>query len=178
MGQELFNILYLIVYIVGALAAGVFVLVQIWINGRLMTLQSYVTVSMVPARHPDGSYWLYVKNVGKINLYLMKSEIGPNVVNLEKGRLISVGGDPFYMLPIPVAPNLLGQEMIVKLYLQDELRVKYLTAGGLVIDPQLQSGVPTPDAVPPMILVNQPPMIVPGSVRAWTYKTEKFEWNI
>lgn len=177
MKQELFNSWYLIVYVVGALAAGIFALVQIIINRRLMALQSYVTVSIVPITNPGPTYSLQIRNVGKVNLYLMKSEVGAHVQNFDRGRLLSIGGDPFFVIPAPLVN--LGQEMEIKLYLQDELGRKYLTTGGLAIDPHVQQGgVPARagDESTGVPMVSSAVVLSPA--RAWAYKTERFNWHL
>jgi hypothetical protein len=155
-------------------------------NKRMQELEDYVAVSIIPITNvPGNNYELQIMNMGKINAYLRKFEIGQISYEFPEGkeRLISVGGNPFYRIPISAQNLIIGQELDVKLYLIDEFGNKYLSLGGLMIDPQVKTipiqdqqnirqiqGIPT--------VISGVPVIIPGEARAWTYKTIKYDWKI
>lgn len=164
-----------------AIIAVYFVYIQTRINNRLKKIQDYVAVSIVP----DNSGAIKIMNVGKINLYLKKAEIGGEIQNYKRAILISVGISPFFIIPIKnIIPNI---EMPVKLYLFNEFGKKYLTEGEVAIDAipvntrqisingqqinqkeeQETSNQETPTQIPLKLIT-----------RAWTYKTKKYNWKI
>jgi hypothetical protein len=158
------------------------------INKRMQELEDYVAVSIIPITNvPGNNYELQIMNTGKINVYLRKFEKGKISVEFPEGkeRLISVGGNPFYRIPISVQDLVIGQELEVKLYLIDEFGNKYLSLGGFIIDPQVktvpvqiqdQQNIQHIQRIPTVI--SGVPVIIPGEARACTYKTIKYEWKI
>ena len=182
MNQELFNQAYLsnqhwvlAVQIIASVLTLLFVLWQIFINKRLKELQDYVAVSFVPAITPNGGQ-IQIFNAGKINLYLHKFEVGQISHTFSKSRLLAVGGSERNFYGVPVSLNPVNTEMEIRLYLTDESNKKYLATGGYILD---ALAVPQPVLAPPE--GGTPPVQIPAlqlNLRAWTYRTEKFEWNI
>lgn len=164
-----------------AILALYFVYVQTKINNRLKKIQDYVAVSIVP----DNSGAIKIMNVGKINLYLKKVEIGQEIQNYKKAILISVGISPFFIITIKnMIPNV---EMPVKLYLFNEFEKKYLTEGEVAIDAipvnikQISMNGQQINQKEEQKTNNQEiPMQVPLKLitRAWTYKTKEYDWKL
>jgi len=160
-----------------AVGAIIFGLKQTQINKRLNELQDYVAISIVPFFDGNDPK-LQVVNAGKVNLYLKKYEIGNLTDTFTIEKLIACGsGNPFYILPVP--NNIIGRELGVKLYLYDEFGNKYISTGGLVIDSFPVAGQ---QQIPAVITANQPQplaqMILRTNIRGWSYKTEKYNWEI
>jgi hypothetical protein len=187
MSQEIFNQQYLnqqtfilVVQLLTFLAAFYFAWLQYKINDRLRKLEDYVATSIVP--DPQGKLALQFVNVGKVNLYLKKYEIGNLVVTFNKEVLLVCGtGNPNFFVNLP-ATFIAGMEMPVKLYLSDEFGQKYISEGAVVIDvvsvnaPQTQQPVLSPAPITPSQQSPQPQVLV--GPRAWSYKTEKRKWII
>ena len=156
------------------LAIAWFAYVQNKINGRLKKLQDYVGISIVPFS-VDSTFKLQIKNIGKQNLYLHKFEINSTGETYEKPRILACGSDTVFIVNIP--NNILGIEMPVRLYVTDESDEKYISTGSVVVDP-------TPVQLPqPLNITGQEQQavqqfVIRGNVRAWSYKMEKFNWNI
>ncbi len=171
-------------FFIAAIGAVYFGYRQTQINKRMKELQDYVAISIIPITNSPGNYELQIMNVGKINMYLKKFEIGQvsNTFPEEKERLISVGGNPFYR--VPIVNFQMGQEMDIKLYLLDEFKNKYLSTGGIIIDaivatsstPQGEQHTQSSQQGP--INIGGVPVIIPGNARAWSYKTERYNWVI
>ena len=194
MEQNTLNIIYIIFSIIMSGGLVYFSWRQMQINKRIeeinkrtQELEDYVAISIVPITNAPGNYELQVMNTGKVNVYLKKFEIGQISYEFPNGkeRLISVGGNPFYR--IPVKNFVLDQELDVKLYLIDEFDKKYLSLGGFVIDSKIKT-VPQNIQIQNQQDVQQfqqtptviagVPVIIPGEARAWTYKTIKYDWKI
>jgi len=176
---------------IAAVFAFVFGIWQIKINERLKKLQDFVAISISPNMKPHG---IVIMNVGKLNLYLKKAEIGSLVHDYAKPRLISIGKDPFYRINFSLQNMLsnLNQEIPVKLYFIDETEQKYLSTGSVIIEgeitppsvqPNVQGVIPqggetvAPQATPPpAISISQSFNI--REIRAWSYKMEKYNWRI
>lgn len=169
MNQVNFNLWSLILQIITAVAAGIFAFFQYKINNRLKKIQDYVAVSIVPMG--PGDLRLQVINVGKINLYLQKHEIGMNKESFAKGMLIPAGSNSFLLLPIK--NHNLNQKMDVKLYLIDELGERFISTGEAVvkeIEGLKESKLETGQIAHEKIKIKQ--------VSAWSFKTLKRDWEI
>ena len=177
MTQELFNQQYLnfqywilFVEVLTVIAASAFAFLQYRINNRLKKLQDYVAVNIVPLATPLS---LQVINVGKINVYLQKYEIGSNKESFAKPMLIPSGSNSFLLLPIK-AYNV-GLKMDVTLCLIDELGEKFISTGEVVVEQiQIQQKIQqSADSTSPSsqtINALQP--------SAWAYKTIKKNWEL
>ncbi len=162
--------------IVVAIIGGYFVFLQTKINKRLQDLEDYVAVSIAPGLANN----LLVMNVGKINLYLHKYEVGSETDNFSEPLLIPAGTNSYFQIPVKFWKN--GEKNKVKLYLTDEFSEKYLSRGEVIIESfparPIQSniqGVQQFDTNPMQIMTNQSNLI---SMRAWSYKTNKYNWEI
>ena len=150
---------------------------QYEINRRMQELADYVAVFIAPI--PGGS-GLQVKNVGRVNLYLHKWEIGPRSESYINPNLIPM--DPNSAFAIGIPPNFMGQHL-VKLYLTDESDRKYLSTGELNIQ-IAQIGVQPPSGiVPSSEVTNAPgasqPMIQMNVIaRAHSFRTVPYDWMI
>ena len=168
MSQELFNILSIILQMIIAIGAIFFALWQTLINSRLKKIQDYVSISLVPTKDTfTNEFQLQIKNVGKINVYLYKYEIGEQTHSFENARLIASGSDTFYVVNVPI--NNLNKELPVKTYLRDEFNNKYLTTGAIIIDAITLVNEGAQQLQSPSVRL---------SLRAWSYRTEKFNWCI
>ncbi|MDD5639387.1 MAG: hypothetical protein PHR47_01090 [Candidatus Pacebacteria bacterium] len=172
MQQELFNQEYLNLQywflgfqIITGLAAVMFAFLQYKINKRLQRLQDYVAVTIVPIANPLLPR-LQIVNVGKINVYLHKYEIGSNKEAYAKAMLIPAGSGSFLLLPIK--SSVLGQNMDIKLYLVDELGEKYISTGEAILEKQIIA-TQKPDGTTENITAIEP--------SAWSYKTIKKDWE-
>ena len=181
MEQAAFNFWSIILQLFMAVGLIYFAWRQTQINKRMKELQDYVAISIIPITNSPGNYELQIMNVGKVNTYLKKFEVGQvsNTFPEEKKRLISVGGNPFYR--IPITNFQMGQEMGIKLYLLDEFNNKYVSTGGVIIDPviatptqQGEQSTQTSQQAP--INISGVPVIIPGNARAWSYKTYRYNW--
>lgn len=160
MEQLTYNLWSFIVQIITACAAVVFALWQININRRLKKLQDYVAVSIVPMG--TGDLRLQIINVGKINLYLQKYEIGTNHEAYAKPMLIPAGSNSFLLVPIKNFN--IGQSMDIKLYLIDELEEKFISTGEAVVN---EINVQIGDSTQKI-----------KQVIGWAYKTIKENWKL
>lgn len=160
MEQLTYNLWSFIVQIITACAAVVFALWQININRRLKKLQDYCAVSIVPMGTND--LRLQIINVGKINLYLQKYEIGTNHEAYAKPMLIPAGSNSF--LIVPIKNFNIGQSMDIKLYLIDELEEKFISTGEAVVN---EINVQTGDSTQKI-----------KQVTGWAYKTIKENWKL
>jgi hypothetical protein len=158
-----------------SVATGFFAFFQFKINKRLRELQDYVAISIIPSTN-EGVFQLQLRNVGRSNIYLHKYEVGNLNDSYEKPRLISCGPETFFIINVP--PNL-NVEMPVKFYVTDEFGKKYLSTGAVIIDAQ-----PVAISIPQNVGVAQLQTGVPqqvtiqGKPRAWSYKTEPYDWVI
>jgi|WetSurSiteA1Bulk_404760.scaffolds.fasta_scaffold66477_2 hypothetical protein len=176
MRQEIFNGCSIILQSLTALSAATFAIWQIKINERLKKLEDYVALSAIPNVTSQGNYEVRFHNVGKINLYLHKYEIGTVTFNYTKPRLLPAKTEGMFF-SLPILNYTVGQETEFKLYLTDEFGLKYLSTGGLIINPiqtimQNQQTQVVPAVTPPTMVT------VPGGIRAWSYKTVKFKWEV
>jgi len=147
-----YEIFSLVIQGVVAIAAVVFGIFQISINHRLVKIQDYVALSIVP-----GNGTIKLLNTGKINLYIWGFEVNGNIKKLEKGRLISSASldSSFYWLPIDFVPKE-SNSFEITIYLIDEFGEKYITTGGGNSEK-----------------VGEKDM----RITVWTYKTIKSDWK-
>lgn len=171
---ETYNNLSLFIQSLIALGAIVFGGWQILINSKLKKIQESVALSIVPGQGLN----LHLMNVGAVNLYLSKYEIGQKTENFEKNLLIAAGASSFLQITIPDFNR--GKKYPIKLYLIDDFQEKYLSTGEIIIeDVEVMSQVitsPVTDiTLTPMISME--PTKIPR-IKAWSYKTEKRNWEI
>jgi len=150
---------------------------QYQINKRMKELADYVAVSIIPLP----GFQLQIKNVGRINLYLHKWEVASLQETYVKPWLLPVDAKSSINLSFSSPP--VGQHLL-KLYLTDENNRKFLTTGEVVIEPV---GVQIPHSSGPSQppISDQPtsssPQVSPQinvalRMRAWAYKTERYDW--
>ncbi len=155
----------------GALTFGFW---QIMINDRLKKLQDYAAITVVPVSNK-----LQLTNVGKINLYLHKYEIGSDYDSFSKGMLMPVGGSGVPSLLIQIKNFLPNQKMPAKFYLTDELGIKYLSTGEVIVE---QTGIIPANQIVQDATGNiqqiQAGATLQFEVKAWTYKMEKYNWKL
>lgn len=170
-----------IIALLATSAAVYFAYLQTKINKRLQDLEDYVAVSIVPREN----FRLDIMNVGKINLYLHKWEAGVQTENFMEPVLIPAGTASF--ISILIKPEI-GKKL-VKFYLTDEFKRKFLSRGEISIEPvsvhpvsqmqpQIQQEIQT-QGLPQTGVLNQPHIVnITANMRAWSYKTEKYNWEI
>jgi len=181
MEQNSYNLWSLVLQIGTIIAASIFALWQVLINKRLKELQDYVAISIIPK--PD--FQLQIMNVGKINLYVHKWEIGTFTETFSRAILIPAAAPSFLLISLSSPP--MGQHP-VKIYLTDESGKKYLSTGEVVIEPiairPLSQILPRPELEPSkeetQTSVSPQAQVVNimARMRAWSYKTEKYNWEI
>lgn len=179
MNQETFNQWSLLTQALVALFAIGFAWYQYKINKRLQDLQDYVAISIVPVV-TENSPRLKLLNTGKLNLYLHKYEIDGNSQTYEKPRLLACAPETWFLLPVP---NIASLEMPVRLYLKDDFEQKYITTGAAIIDAKqinVNQNIAATGTEPQLREQEQTikQLLLQGNIRAWTYKTEKFDWKI
>ena len=176
--KDILNIIGILGTAVGAIWFG---WNQTQINKRLQELQDYVAISIIP--QPE--FQLQIINVGKINLYVHKWEIGNFTETFSKAILIPAAAPAFLLISLSSLP--MGQHP-VKIYLTDEFGKKYLSTGEVVIEPiairplsQMLPHSETPPSDGSTQTVNLPQaqvVNITARMRAWSYKTEKYNWTI
>lgn len=171
--------------LIGVLGTGIGALLFGWkqtqINKRMQELQDYVAISIIPK--PE--LRLQIMNVGKINLYVHKWEIGLLTENFPKAILIPAAAPSFLLTSLSSLS--IGQHP-VKIYLTDESGKKYLSTGEAIIEPiaihPLSQVLPHPETPPvddgtqTVNIVQAQTMDIKIKMRAWSYKTEKYNWII
>jgi hypothetical protein len=177
MKTESYYIVSSILQFVIAIGAIVFGYLQFKINSKLKKLQETIGLSIVPG---IGLKLLFM-NIGKINLYLKKYEIGPNTEDFDKPLLIAAGTNSFLQIEVPNLER--NKKYNVKIYLIDDFNEKYLSTGEFIIeDVEVEVIQPrmspfdssiTPGATSFVISKMKTPQI-----KAWSYKTEKYNWTI
>jgi len=181
MEQNSYNLWLLVLQIGTIIAASVFALWQVLINKRLKELQDYVAISIIPKQ----DFQLQIMNVGKINLYVHKWDIGTFTETFSRAILIPAAAPSFLLISLSSPP--MGQHP-VKIYLTDESGKKYLSTGEVVIEPiairPLSQILSRPESAPsgegtqtsgsPQTQV----VNIMVRMRAWSYKTEKYNWTI
>jgi hypothetical protein len=125
------NILNLIQTVVSVIMTGLLVYFsyrQTQINKRIRELADYVAISITPGPN----FQLNIMNVGRVNLYLHKWEIGSLSETFVKPWLLPVEGRS--IITINLLPPPIGQHL-AKFYFTDEKGEKYLSEGEVVIEP-------------------------------------------
>ena len=136
-------------------------------------MQDYVAISTAPF-----GMQLQIMNVGKINLYLHKYEIGTATESYSKPLLIPVGNNAFLL--VPIKSHVLDKNMNVKLYLIDELGEKYFSEGEVMVkeitipQPIVQGTLQSEATAAPAT----EPIRRPQATSAWSYKTVRSNWKL
>jgi len=176
MKQEIYNSLAIFLGLVTTIAAIIIGWVQVRINNRLKELQDFVAVAIIPRENLQ----LQLTNVGKVNLYLHKWEVGSATENYKKAVLIPTSAMSSLMITVP--PQL-GSN-VLKLFLTDEKNEKYLSTGEVIVEPisvrpisymqtqKEQEVIKTSGIIPENL--NQ----ITVNLRAFSYKTQKYNWKI
>ncbi len=176
--QHFYGWLGPIMTLIAAFLAGIFAYYQYQINKRVVQLQDYVAITIVPFV-VDNIPRIQVFGVGRTNLYLHKYEIDGVNETYSEARLLACGSNMAFIIPVPQhKPN---TEMPVRFYLTDEFGDKYISTGAIIIDQQFQvqpSPVPNPEQQTPAQVQATQQLIMRSNIRAWSYKTEKYEWTI
>jgi len=161
-----------------ALGAGVFGWKQLEINRRIKKLNDYVAISIIPQQ----DLRLQIRNAGKINLYIHKWEAGDLNGNYKEPILIPVGGISSIIINLN---KLIIGEHNFKMYIIDQRGEKYISTGKIFIDPisiaQQPPSIIKPEAIGQMQEQKEGAQIqtmVKVNLRAYSYKTEKYKWNI
>ena len=130
------------------------------INDRLLKLQDYVAISVVP-----GNAVISLLNTGKSNLYMWGFDMPNNNFRYEKPRLISVSDVANYWLPIPNLGKIsTTTNFDFKLYLTDEYENKWISENG-------------GEAIPKKLM--QDGKEISGyEIKVWSYKTYKSDWQL
>ena len=174
-----YNLISSILQFLIAFGAIVFGIWQIKINLRLKKIQESVALSIVPGIGLS----LHLMNVGGMNLYLRKYEIGSKTENFEKPLLIASGTGNNSFLQIITPDFERSKTYDIKLYLVDEFKEKYLSSGQFIIEDiemlspvltalETQTTGATSGPVLTMNKVKQP------RIKAWSYETVKRNWEI
>jgi hypothetical protein len=122
---EITNSVFLGLTALGALAFGLW---QILINRRLLALQFYAAIVVVP--------WgdkIKVLNTGKGNLYLHGYDLAGKKTRLDKPRLLATGtlDQAYYWIHAPSQAQLSeSKEFNLTLYLKDESGSRYVSEHG------------------------------------------------
>jgi len=161
-----------------AIGALIFGWKQFEINKRLKELQDYVAVSIIPKENLR----LQIMNVGKINLYIHKWEVGRLNENYGKAVLIPAGANSFIIIGLQ---GLVIGEYNFKMYITDEKDEKYISTGKVFIESVSISQQPL-SIISPIAtgeMQEQPNQgqiqtIVKVDLRAFSYKTEKYNWKL
>jgi hypothetical protein len=129
------------------------------INRRMLKLQDYVAVSVVPNKESIGIW-----NTGNSNLYMWGFDMPGNKQRFDPPRLISRSTVANYWIP---APNLgkisTTTNFDFRLYLTDEYGDKWISNNGGEASP---------------IKIKQAEKEVDGiSFKVWSYKTTKEDWS-
>ena len=149
---------------------------QTQINKRMQELSDYVAISIAPTP----TFQLQIMNVGRVNLYLHKWEIGSLSETFVRPLLLPTEARSNILITFQ-SPQI-GQHL-AKFYITDEKGRKYLSEGEVAIEP---IGVQLPiTTTPPQEQVSEQlptsgiqPINIQLRMRAWSYKTELYEWSI
>lgn len=143
----------------------------------MQELSDYVAISIIPQGNK-----LQIMNVGRVNLYIHKWEIGSVTETYVKPILIPI--DAKSSVLISLQPPQPGQHL-AKIYLTDDSEKKYLATGEVVVEPvgfQMASVAAQPQVSPEPQQTSQtggsPQLTISFQMRAWAYKTERYEWTI
>jgi hypothetical protein len=165
MKVETYYIISSVLQFLIALGAIVFGVLQFKINSKLKKLQETIGLSIVPG----------------VGLRLLFMNIGPNTEDFDKPLLIAAGNNSFLQIEVPNLER--NKKYNVKIYLIDDFNEKYLSTGEFIIeDVEVEVIQPrmspfdssiTPGATSFVISKMKTPQI-----KAWSYKTEKYNWTI
>lgn len=174
-----YNLISSILQFLIAFGAIVFGIWQIKINLRLKKIQESVALSIVPGIGLS----LHLMNVGGMNLYLRKYEIGPKTENFDKPLLIAAGAGNNSFLQITIPDFERNKTYNIKLYLIDEFKEKYLSTGEFIIeDVEITQPVITTQEISATGTTSGPVLSMTKTkfprIKAWSYKTEKYNWTI
>ena len=160
---------------IAAIGAVYFGYRQYQINKRMQELADYVAVSI----SPQENFTLQLSNVGRSNLYLHKWEIGSLNETYVKPWLLPA--EIKSKILIGLHPPQVGQHL-AKFYLTDEGNQKFVATGEVAIEPiafQLPISTTPPQQQEAGTQISGfQPLNVQLRMRAWAYKTEKYEWTI
>jgi len=168
--------------IIAVLGAVFFGWKQYQINKRMQELADYIAVAIVPM----SNFSLQIKNVGRSNLYLHKWEVGFLSETYIKPWLLPASEGTQILIMIQPQQQQIGQH-IAKFYFTDEKNIKYLSMGEVVIEPvafQLPSSTTPPQPQQQDMSQTQVAGVYPTimniqlRMRAWAYKTEKYNWTM
>ncbi len=156
-----------------AFGAGWFGWKQHEINRRLKDIQDFVAVSIL-GFFAENEPKLQIKNVGRINLYLHKWEIGGSGEIYKKPRLLGCSPDLSFMVPVPNQPS---TEMSVKIYLTDEYGQRYVSEGSVIIQSRMSSSIQnqTTDSTQAQQQAEQQ-FLLQQRIFSWSYRTMKRKW--
>ncbi|MDX1607662.1 MAG: hypothetical protein R3251_00420 [Candidatus Spechtbacterales bacterium] len=137
-----------------------FAFVQIALNRRLIQLQDYVAVSIVP--DPTTPRGIRFYNTGKLNVYIHRIEVRDGETNeligateiFNNPRLLPAGtlDESYYWYPIPEEVKI-GQQISLVLLATDEFDRRWLSSHGGV-------------------------MLGEKDLRVWSHKTHQKDWKI
>lgn len=144
-----------------ALAVLSFAFVQISLNRKLIQLQDYVALSMVPDPNTPRSVRFY--NTGKLNMYIHRIEVRDSQTDklivstdvFKNPRLVPAGTleQSYYWYPIPKeAPE--DKEAMIVILLSDEFDRKWLSSNGVLINTESKT------------------------LSVWSHKTHQKSWKI
>jgi hypothetical protein len=176
MEQNTLNIIYIIFSLIMSGGLVYFSWRQTQINKRMQELSEYVAISIAPGQN----FQLQIINVGRINLYLHKWEIGHLSETFVKPWLLPVEGKS--IITINLLPPPIGQHL-AKFYITDEKGRKYLSEGEVAIEP-ISVQLPLTTTPPQEQIREQLPtseiqqINIQLRMRAWSYKTVKYNWTI
>ena len=179
MRTETYNVISSILQFMIAAGAITFGIWQIKINLRLKKLQESVALSIVPGIGLN----LNLMNVGGLNLNLCKYQIGSKTEDFEKPLMIAAGAGQNSFLQITVPDFKRGEKQLIKLYLVDDFKEKYISTGEMIIE-DMEINYPfRSDQGADMIATTGKPYLSMGTIKtprikAWSYQTEKYNWTI
>lgn len=145
------------------------------INRRMRALADYVGLSIAPIPNSPA---LQVTNVGRINLYLHKWEVGSHTETYPEPTLIAAESRTNLVIALNPPPNP-GRHK-AKFYLTDEIGEKYIGYGEVII---------TPLSVTPPSQIQLPPdqtgvqrtatsVSITVNMSAVSYRMIKRDWEI
>ncbi len=179
LSQQSYDAWSLLFQVVTAFGLIYFAWRQKQINQRMQELSDYVAVTIAP-----DNFSLKIMNVGRVNLYLHKWEVGLLGETFVRPLLLPIDGRSQINVSIP--PTFLGQHL-VKFYVTAEEGEKYLATGEVAVEP---ISFQLPVAATPAVQQEnfreqgtfgsngQTPVNIQLRMRAWSYKTERYDWTI
>ena len=156
--------------VVAAFGAGWFGWKQHEINKRLKDIQDFVAVSVIPL--PGGG--LNITNVGKVNLYLKKWEVGQSHEFFEKAILLPAVNGINITVSTPGNPG----EYPIRLYLYDEQQEKYISEGKFFVDAVILGQMPSTEVKIEQGNSNSSQLQFGTRPRAYSFGTRKYKWSL